>query len=633
MQRFLWIGFATVLVAAVSVAGESAKAVAPATDLAAYLAQAAKLGFQRAPAQAEGPFMPTEADRARGYALFTRNVNQRLYPESVPLAGEQGDALYAFGAPGETVSAQTALRTLAPLTGVRVTATALRGPNGAAIAADRVRVRWLEYAPTQGGGRRAFGRGAAATAPVRQCIVLPLRIRSLPAAGLDLPANWTQGWWFTLSIPASQAPGRYEGRIEYRHGDQPPVQFPLVLTVLPIQLGDVRSMFFGAFLMLHGGPDSPLVHNVAQLKDLADRNIHGLLWFWGHYGLTVRRVDDQLKLDFGNLDAYMERVKEAGIKGPIALALGNDSRGHLEQAIGELWDLPLRRHTDNPQTGADRLFCVATTDSPQMDALYVEAIRQLLDHAKAKGWPEIVFLPYDEPSERLQAEYVHRAGLLKKHFPQTRIYGVVMGRVNDLSWIASVSDILVTNGGATQVRDYAKEHGKEFWTYGGQCHASATYGQARLDYGPRPWGIRTQGQWFWAYNWYVGDPMNEFDGRNADAGWAAAYPPEKPGEACVPSPAFEGMRAGVDDVRYAQALEALLDRLPKETAQPYRDRLERLRQGLSGVRRGPAATAPAVPPAPAPAAVAVKPAFPTGPLAGEDAFRLQVIEMIQAVQK
>jgi len=394
-------------------AGEYRPGDAPARVLAGAVARAERRGWRKAPAPEQPEFTPTDAERGRGCAVFARNVNLPVYPETVARPEERQGGVYAFGAPSETVSAQVAVRALVPLKRVTVRATDLRGPGDVRLSAERIRCRRVEYAPIRA-GRRRRRRGAPATG--QACRVVPLRIRSIPASGgLDLPANWTQAYWLTISLPATLAPGRYEGHVEIVAGGTrsgafaapqaflSPLEFsflntsaspggkvpdgtrfrlPLVLTVLPIKLAEPKSMFFGAFMMVGGPPDGPNVHTVAQLKDLADRGIHAILWFWGHYGMSVRRVDDRLKMDFTLLDLYMDRVKEAGLKGPVVLALGNDSRGHLEQAIGEIWGLPLRRHTERPETASDRLFVVATLDCPELDALYVEAVRQLLDHAR-----------------------------------------------------------------------------------------------------------------------------------------------------------------------------------------------------------------------------------------------------------
>ena len=90
----------------------------------------------------------------------------------------------------------------------------------------------------------------------------------------------------------------------------------------------------------------------------------------------------------------------------------------------------------------------------------------------------------------------------------------------------------------------------------------------------------------------------------------------------MPSPAFEGMRAAVDDVRYAEALGRLLDRLPPKAAQPFRRRLQELQSDILRLRRGVTADDPKPP----------KVGFPTGPVTGYDAFRLRVIGMILEAQ-
>ena len=210
----------TIVLSALASGADLPEPTSPAKALAAAVAHATKRGFPPLPPEKQPEYQPTEADRSRGFAVFGRNVNLRLYPESVPVPEERTPAVYTYGARGETLSVQVALRTFAALEGVTVRATDLRGPKGAAISADRIRCRWIEYAPIREARRRRRRptTRSASTRPARfswtgGSRTVPLRIRSMRP--LNLPADWTQGWWFTVRIPADAKPGRYEGHVEF----------------------------------------------------------------------------------------------------------------------------------------------------------------------------------------------------------------------------------------------------------------------------------------------------------------------------------------------------------------------------------------------------------------------------------
>ena len=77
----------------------------------------------------------------------------------------------------------------------------------------------------------------------------------------------------------------------------------------------------------------------------------------------------------------------------------------------------------------------------------------------------------------------------------------------------------------------------------------------------------------------------------------------------------EGMRAGVDDFRYLEALQRLIARLPARSAGKFRKRLDDLRTDVQRYRGFVSADKPAPPEVP----------FPTGPVTGYDACRLRLI--------
>jgi hypothetical protein len=89
----------------------------------------------------------------------------------------------------------------------------------------------------------------------------------------------------------------------------------------------------------------------------------------------------------------------------------------------------------------------------------------------------------------------------------------------------------------------------------GPVTASMGYGQCRARFGLSRYVRGAKGSWFWSYNEYVEDPWNEFDGQVPDSASVICWPPLHEDEPSVASLGYEGLRAGVNDVRYAMALE------------------------------------------------------------------------------
>ena len=80
----------------------------------------------------------------------------------------------------------------------------------------------------------------------------------------------------------------------------------------------------------------------------------------------------------------------------------------------------------------------------------------------------------------------------------------------------------------------------------------------RWRFGLQRYMFHPEGSWFWSYNFFTGDPRTEFDGPRGDSAWVICWPPLEKGGPSVNTIPYEGMREGVDDVRYAMTLESLL---------------------------------------------------------------------------
>jgi hypothetical protein len=390
-------------------------------------------------------------------------------------------------------------------------------------------------------------------------------------------------WVLRVEAGRRAEPGDY--RLSYRINwqNEDPTTAPrdtLRVTVLPFQLPDptARNYTFGAFC---AGAD----FSETQFLQMREHGIDSILFFWGHYGLNLSNDGGKVRLDFAELDRMVARYKAAGMAGPIVIALGNDSASSLERRIAEAFNLPLVR-----QMREGKEVRVAPLDNPRFEELIVEALSQLFAHAKAGHWPQIVILPYDEPTERLMPEYRRMLGLFRKHFPNVRLYGVTMDR---LEWAKMVSDadILSTNGDFARIITFDRQNHKTAWFYGSDA-AAMGYGSCRASYGLARYVYHPDGSWFWSYNFHVGDPWNEFDGATPDSAWVICWPPLREDEPSVNTLGYEGLRAGVNDVRYAMALEDALKTAKGSQAERIRGQYEAWRQqAQQGRLRAPQAEA------------------------------------------
>ena len=95
---------------------------------------------------------------------------------------------------------------------------------------------------------------------------------------------------------------------------------------------------------------------------------------------------------------------------------------------------------------------------------------------------------------------------------------------------------------------------------------SNSFGKVRLLYGQIPSYYESEVMWFWCWNYWIGNPWDDFDGRGevdggpaqSDADWVAVYP-SIDGVNPVRTLAIEAAREAIDDVRYIQSLKNLAE--------------------------------------------------------------------------
>jgi len=501
--------------------------------------QAESAGFEIVPAPdapRDGEAQPDfdASARSAGAAVFVRDYNLPVHPESRVLPGELEAPARIVAARGQTEPLSLGVHALEDLEGLTVECGPLLRADGAALPAPRVRV--LEQAWVCDPDRPEEKRAMLA------------HLRLWPNRPVELAAGLNRQFWLDLAVPEGAEPGEYRGSIRVGSSGRPAVSRLLTAVVRPYRLREPRDFFLGAFMTLR-----PFIPDRETLADFKAHGIDAMLWFYSPTVWTLYRNGDSIRQNFHPLVRIVEDSMAVGMRGPIVIALGDDTVGYYEREICRQHDRPLR-----PASPVDgKTAQVAALDDETVNRLYVEGLRQLLEMARERNWPEVVLLHYDEPTERLMPEAAHRYKLIKDNFPEVRVYGVTM---NTLEWardLVPVSDILVCNGSFAEIRELARKEGKDAWGYGGSP-ASVGAGGARFNMGLRLWQHRFGSHWFWCYNFYRDDPWNEFDGGGGDAGWVTVYPGTHAG-GHIPTLAWEGIRAGYEDLRYCATLEHLLE--------------------------------------------------------------------------
>ncbi len=263
-------------------------------------------------------------------------------------------------------------------------------------------------------------------------------------------------------------------------------------------------------------------------------------------------------MDFTAFDAFVRGMTAAGMRGPLVLSLGNSWLGHYEIRLAEAFGLRLmRRELEG------RMVTLMDMTDPRWEKPYLEGLRLIFEHAREAAWPPLALLINDEPTKHIMAFYPYRYHLIKKHFPDVPVYGVFFQPEKDPGPLLHSSDIVVANRDLEKMKTLARDFGKRFWTYN-NVTADESFGKIRLLYGQIPAFYESEVMFFWCWNYWVGSPWDDFDGRGEDEGapaqsdadWVAVYP-SVDGREPVRTLAVEAAREAIDDVRYLKTLEQL----------------------------------------------------------------------------
>ncbi|MEK7406359.1 MAG: glycoside hydrolase domain-containing protein [Acidobacteriota bacterium] len=390
-----------------------------------------------------------------------------------------------------------------------------------------------------------------------------------PVSTVSLKSGEKAVYWLTFHAGPQARPGRYAVTVSLRDGAA-----RLALVVRPFRLRRDPKLFYGAFC---GSNDKAITFR--HMQDLHERGFDALQFFWGSVSMPIENDNGRMKVDFSFVDQWMADFRRAGLRGPVVWSLGNDASSHMENRLSEVFQIP--RPPGVERDGKRLNF--SDIHHPELNRRLRELMLAIRERAAEKKWPEIVFLIYDEPTERLMEEHENRYKFIKSFWPELRIYGVTMDRIAWAKAINHMVDILVANGDFEAIRKLADDSGKPFWLYGSA--SSRDQAALRHSYAWRPWQHRAEAVWFWAYNYHAGDPYDDFDSRGPDSSMAMVWPSKTPDGPVICSVSWDGMREAVDDMAYVQTLEWMLAQAKNPRARQIESELLALKKAIpSGAR-------------------------------------------------
>jgi len=477
------------------------------------------------------------ADQRRGYVIHHRAYLEPIRPNTVPLAHTLNPELRAFASLGEYEPLTFTVWPLKDLTGARVSVSDLKSGN-ATIPAAAIDVRRVAYVLCRT-NYSAFGVYR------RNPDYLP-RFESL-----DLPARENQRFWLTVHVPEDARPGLYRGKVSFTAEGVPSADVPILFRVLPIRLQEDPSKLYGIYYYdpldrAASAPDDVSRAYFERKSELehADMVAHGTRNVTMSVWSPAADKDGKFAFNYELLGKKIDLFEQHGFRPPIVMGFN----------VGEIY----RKHTG--ESFGSHLRGVKAPP-PEFAAEVTAAVAEIERERKARGWPEFLYYPIDEPStDAASVEFMVTVLQACRAVPGIRTYVTADPTHEAFEPMRPFIDLWCTQPFApdreTVLADSAAR-GVEYWCYpnhiSGENDHTPVAG-ARMTYGFGFWrsGFRTLVPWI--YQSSNGDPFNYLDGRYMDF-----FCRHEPDGTPIPVAMWEAFREGYDDYRYIYTLQQLIE--------------------------------------------------------------------------
>ncbi|MBD3292511.1 MAG: hypothetical protein GF393_06275 [Armatimonadia bacterium] len=471
----------------------------------------------------------SDADRARGYVPFEASYLDVVMPAIVPSPDQLDPTLRIFAAPGEREPISFAVRALEDQQGMAAEIGQFTGEAGA-LPADAVHAGVVRNIV-----RKIHPR-------TDDMLSLPAFIEDMRP--VDVGADTSQWYWFTVRVPEDAQPGTYSASITISSsgGD---AQIPVELEVLPIELMRPEGVAWGMYDYMHRTySDAP---DAIEEKFL-DQRAYGMtsVGLCGAHGVETEMVDGEVVMHWTgetNLERAMNAYVTAGFPEPIQWLIAGDISRFAQQS-GEI-------------------------GSEEYADAYRGVIEAVLAKADEEGWPEIIFQPVDEAFEhrpRFERMMVEMKILKDMGLPVEA--DGMNGHPEGLEEALPLMDYLNFHDGPflrrgvydaaawEQFRARMEDLGKTIWFYNVEI-ASHRPENARFSQGFHLWNTGAGGAYTWSYRSVIDDPYAANPGRRFI--FMHRFPPMGD-ETGGPSIGFEALREGIDDYYYLHTWDRLCER-------------------------------------------------------------------------
>lgn len=531
------------------------------------------------PARLSDPEQRTTETEA-GVSAWPVNAIVKVFRSDGPPAAVPAARLSA--ARGEREPLQVALRSTRSITGVAVTASALRGPWGRRLAAPEIGV--VGYVPIDHetsyyqSDSPAWHRKTPKWRGTSDGWTGWWPDPILPRSTFDLAAGETQPVWLTFRIPADARPGDYAGTVRFEAGGSRIAEVPYTLRVWDFALPE--TMHVKAIYDARG--TGPQWQQEGMTQDEARR---GIWKFMAERRLCPDTVKPEPKLEFRNGQVVADFTAFDAAASYYFDTLKLPHMYTPWQFYGFGWGHPPgKKFGEEPYEGP-RPFTNAVRGvlRPEFRQAYQACLRTFWAHLREKGWADKCVLyisdePYDsQPHIREQMKAL--CAMIREVDPAIPIYCSTWHHQPE--WDGHLTVWGIGHDGRVPVEKLAQIRAggaKFWWTTDGQLCTDTPYCAIERLLPHYCFKYGADAYEFWGIDWLTYDPY-EFgwhrfihqSGQPGQETWVRY--PNGDGYLIYPGAPF-GQREPVPSIRVEQAGEGSED---YEYLWLLRDRIEKAR--------------------------------------------------------
>jgi hypothetical protein len=481
----------------------------------------------------------SDQEKKKGYLVFSKHYLDLVYPATLPAPYEITKEIRIFASKGEYEPCTFSIHALRDIKDMRVTSTDLLDSSGNLIKKDNIDIRIVRNLPYRIGKENKYEINPA---------VLEKHEK------INVKKGTTQRFWMTVKAPDNAQPGFYTATLKIESPGKSPSFLTFKLRVLPISLNEPEVDYGMCYLI----PSKKGMHPENIRKHFQDMAAHGMnsVWIWPAPGIENKK--GEITFDFSkttpencdnskqSLFEIMDNYKKTGFTRPWICSVLNS-------------------------INLEKLGCKPF--SKEYDEAFIDCIKQLQKTVKDKNWPSFYLSYLDEPgnkkSSMLRAKYYWP--IIRKNFPNVRILSDSTPHIFDQldPWV----DIRLYHGSYVTENEIKKtKSSKDVFGF---------YNYSSMGRDPKwdrfRWGFyvsRTKAKlnYAWVYAW----PANK------TKIWSYVFcSPDGP----IPTLAWEGVREGIDDIKYITTLKKLIAKAKQSQNDKWIEKAEKAENELSVILR------------------------------------------------